>query len=164
MNSVTSVSTRRRVFRSLGVLVGLFLMLAVGSPLSAQGFQLAGLDGSQLTRAQVERGDWVIVVWASWSPRARNIGAKIDALESRFGSRAEVCAVHFQDSAEDVRESFGGKLPSAPVYVDAAGDFSKHYQVTDLPALLVLRDGKVVHRGRLPSDPESLVAPLLGTR
>lgn len=142
-------------------LVALALALA-SAPALGQGFQLEGLDGSELRQNQLESGDWVVVVWASWSPRARNIGERIDQLSQRFGNRARVCGVHFQDTPDEVRRSLDG-MPRAPLYVDARGDFSKHYQVTDLPALLVLRGGRVVHRGRLTSDAVSVVAPLLET-
>lgn len=133
------------------------------APAASQGFRLDGLDGSSLSQDALQSGDWVIVVWASWSPRARDIGARIEALSSKFSGRARVCGVHFQDTPAEVRRSLGGQLPSAPLYVDARGDFSKKYQVSDLPALLVLRQGRVVHKGRLTANADGVVGPLLGT-
>ena len=149
-------------FRTATLWLAALSLLVAWTPVLGQGFELEALHGSKLRQAELESGDWVIVVWANWSPRARNIGARIDQLSQRFGGRARVCGVHFQDTPDEVRRALG-RLPGAPLYVDVRGDFSKHYRVTDLPALLVLRGGRVVHRGRLGADAEAVVAPLLET-
>ncbi|MEM1248589.1 MAG: TlpA disulfide reductase family protein [Acidobacteriota bacterium] len=146
-------------------LTALLLVLSalLAAPAVSQGFRLEGLDGSSLSQEALESGDWVIVVWASWSPRARDIGPRIDALAGELSGRARVCGVHFQDTPAEVRKSLGAQRPDAPLYVDARGDFSKKYQVSDLPSLLILRQGRVVHKGRLTADPVSVASPLLGT-
>ena len=143
------------------LLLALVSLLGIGAaPASAQGYQLEGLNGDRLAADQVESGTWIVVVWASWSPRARDIGSRIDALHEQFGGSARVVGVHFQESVAEVRSSLRA-LPAAPIYVDSGGDFSRRYQLTDLPALLVVRGGEVVHRGRLRANAAAVIQPLL---
>ncbi len=149
-----------RVRFALALLALAALLAGGASAASAQGYQLEGLQGDRLAADQVENGTWIVVVWASWSPRARGIGARIDALHEQFGRDARVVGVHFQESVAEVRSSLGA-LPAAPIYVDSGGDFSRRYQLTDLPALLVVRGGKVVHRGRLSANAAAVIQPLL---
>jgi hypothetical protein len=48
-----------------------------------------------------------------------------------------------------------------PVFLDADGAFSKTYAVTNLPGLLVFKDGKVAYRGKLPEDPDVVIGEVL---
>jgi thiol-disulfide isomerase/thioredoxin len=129
---------------------------------AAQGdIVLRGLGGEQLSEADLAQGATIVVVWASWSPKSRNIVERVNQLASGWGDRARVVTVVFQEDRREVEQFLAGKGLSVPVYLDSQGDFSKKYAVTTLPGLLVFRDGKAAYRGRLPDDPARVLAPLL---
>jgi hypothetical protein len=48
------------------------------------------------------------------------------------------------------------------VFLDTDGSFSRKYAVATLPGLLIIRDGQVVYKGRLPEDPDRVIADFLG--
>lgn len=146
---------------SLFVLAVLIAAVAV-APASAQEVRLQGLGGGQLTDADLARGSTVIVVWASWSPRGKDVVSRVDAIENRWGNRARVVMVNFQEDRATVQEFLSGKDPAVPVYLDTDGAFSKKHAVTTLPGLLVVRDGDVAFRGRLPDDPAGILSEALG--
>lgn len=140
-------------------LAGVFAFsLAVSA---AERVRLPGLKGGALTSAELERGSTVIVVWASWSPRCRDIVERVNALESSVGASARVVTVDFQEEAAAVEEFLRGKGLRAEVYLDQDGEFSKSMEVTSLPGLVVYRDGVVRFRGRMPADPAATVAEAL---
>ena len=63
--------------------VALPLLLALsalpGSPAGArQGGALPGLAGGQLASADLAQGTHIVVIWASWSPRCRDIAPRVD--------------------------------------------------------------------------------------
>ena len=82
---------------------------------------------------------------------------RADSLVSRWGDRARVILVNFQEDDEAVREFLEGKQPRARVYLDRNGAFSKRYAVTHLPGLLIFQDGQNRFSGRLSRDPDSLI-------
>jgi hypothetical protein len=41
--------------------------------------------------------------------------------------------------------------------MDPDGAFSRKYNVATLPGLLVVKDGNVTYRGKLPDDPDSVI-------
>jgi thiol-disulfide isomerase/thioredoxin len=155
------LSSRKRP-RWLAAGLAVLLGLAVTLPASAQGPRLAGLQGGQLTEADLAQGATVIVVWASWSPRGKDIVDRVNAIQGRWGSRARVVTVNFQEDRGTVEGFLAGKRLAVPVYLDSDGAFSKKHAVTTLPGLLVVRDGNVAYRGRLPDDPTSILAETLG--
>ena len=141
---------------------GVLLALAAASALwGADGVRLPGLGGGELTSADLERGATVVVVWASWSPRCRDIVERVNALQASVGGSAKVVTVDFQEEPAAVEEFLRGKGLRAPVYLDRQGDFSKSMEVTALPGLVVFREGAVQFRGRLPADPAATVAEAL---
>ncbi|MBZ0111085.1 MAG: redoxin domain-containing protein [Thermoanaerobaculia bacterium] len=143
--------------RRLGKLV--LCLLAVGAtlPLLAQGgWRLRGLEGGSLAPADLTSGNTVIVVWAGWSPRSRDIREKVASLKSEVGN-ARLLTVNFQEEESAVREFLGGKSFPAPIYLDTDGAFARQHQVTNLPGLVIYRQGEVVYQGKYPSDPAGLV-------
>jgi hypothetical protein len=48
------------------------------------------------------------------------------------------------------------------VYLDTDGAFSKKYAVATLPGLLIIKDGRAVYRGKLPEEPDRVIADVLG--
>ena len=119
--------------------------------------RLPGLRGGDLTARDLAEGAHVLVVWASWSPRCRDIVERLQGLDERWGRRAHVASIDFQEERGAVEEFLRGKSLAVPVYLDRDGAFSKSLEVTTLPGLVVVRDGKVRFQGRLPADVDSLL-------
>lgn len=135
------------------------LTLASLEAVSAEdGAALSGLDGGRLTESDLARGTTIIVLWASWSPRCRDIVERVNPLAERWGGKARVVTVNFQEDRGAVEAFLRGKSLRAPVYLDGDGAFSKRHAVTTLPGLLVFVDGRVAYGGRLPEDPDRVLA------
>ena len=150
-----------RVRLGAAILTLALLSLAVlPASVRAEAVDLTCVGGGRLTDADLGHGTAIVVVWASWSPRSRGIGERVGALASRWGSRARVVTVNFQEDGAAV-ERFAGKGLGAPVCLDPDGTFSHTYKVATLPGLVVLKDGQVVYSGKLPVDPDSVIGPAL---
>ncbi len=145
----------------LGTACALLLAL-LAVPALAQDVQLQGLRGERLVESDLARGTTIIIVWASWSPRSRDIVARVNPLARRWGSRARVVTVNFQEDRPAVEGFLSGKDLGATVFLDPNGQFSKKYAVATLPGLLIFKDGQVVYRGKLPDDPDQVIAEFLG--
>lgn len=139
------------------------LALLPPSNASAQGdaFRLPGYQGGELTTADLDRGATVLVVWASWSPRCRDIVEKVNALTAAWSGRARVVTVNFQEDRAAVDAFLNGKGLSAPVFLDADGAFARRHAVTTLPGLLVFVEGRAAYSGKLPDDPEKVLSQVL---
>lgn len=148
--------TRSLLLIALALCVG----LTGAPPAAAQNLTLSGLDGGQLREADLAQGATVVIVWASWSPRGRDIDAKVNAIANRWGSRARVVTVNFQEDDATVRQFLNGKRINVPVYLDRDGAFAKKYAVTNLPGLVVFKDGSAAYRNRLPDDPDSVLGSI----
>lgn len=146
--------------RSAAVLLAAFLLLPV-LPVQGQDLRLPGLTGGSLGESELNRGTTVIVVWASWSPRGRDIVPRVNAIAQRWGGQARVVTVNFQEDRETVQLFLADKNLRVPVYLDTEGTFSKKNAVTNLPGLLVIKDGETAFRGKLPDDPDPVLAEIL---
>lgn len=153
---------RRLPGRAVALTLALALLCGSVAPLSAQDFALQGLRGGRLVESDLARGTTICIVWASWSPRSRGVAERVNGIAGRWGGRARVVAVNFQEDRQTVERFLDGKGVSADVFLDESGAFSKKYSVATLPGLLVVKDGTVAYRGKLPDDPDSVIAPLLG--
>src|SRR5690606_15310648 len=107
------------------------------------------------------QGATVVVVWASWSPRCRDIVERVDAIAAKWSGRARIVTVDFQEEPADIERFLAGKSLAAPVYLDRDGEFSKAHAVATLPGLILFRDGQVRYQGKLPADPDSVLADAL---
>jgi len=136
-------------------------LLAGGPGALAQEIHLASLAGERLSDADLAQGVVVVVVWASWSPRSRDVVERVKALATRWGPRARVLTVDFEEDRPAIDGFLAGKAMGAPVFMDTDGVFSKKYAVATLPGLLVLKDGNALYHGKLPDDPDRLIADLL---
>ncbi|MCB1035431.1 MAG: TlpA family protein disulfide reductase [Acidobacteria bacterium] len=123
-----------------------------------RGVRLEGLRGEAFREAELEQGSTILVVWASWSPKCRDIVDRVNALQSRWSSSARVVTVNFQEDPEDARRFLEGKRLEAPVFMDRVGAFAKKHSVATLPSLLLFRDGRELYRGALPADVDRLIA------
>jgi len=149
--SVERMVRCRRVWLRSAALTLATGLIAAGA-LAAGDVRLPGLHGGQLTSAELAKGDTVVVVWASWSPRCRDIVDRVNAIQSKWGARARVVAVDFQEDSSKIEEFLRGKNLAVPVYLDSDGAFSKSMAVTSLPGLVVFHGGNPTYQGKLPAD------------
>ena len=140
----------------------LLCLALLAGPAAGQGIRLQGLGGEQLADADLARGTTIVVVWASWSPRSRDIASRVSPLAQRWGARARVVTVNFQEDRKAVESFLAGKDFGASVFLDSDGAFSKKYAMATLPGLLIFKDGQVVYRGKLPDNPDQVIGELLG--
>ena len=127
----------------------------------AQEVNLSCQGGARFAEADLARGATIVVVWASWSQRSRDIVERVKPLADRWGGRARVLTVNFQEDRAAVERVLSGKDLGAPVCLDPEGAFSRKYNVATLPGLVVFKDGQVVHRGKLSEDADQIIADLL---
>jgi thiol-disulfide isomerase/thioredoxin len=153
--------TSRSAVLALGILAGVLTGAFLSPPAAAQDIRLSCLGGESLSDADLARGATIVVVWASWSPRSRDIVERVNPLVSRWSGRARVVTVNFQEDRQAVAAFLAGKNLGAPVCLDPDGSFSKKHNVATLPGLLVVKDGQVAYRGKLPDDPDRVLADLL---
>jgi len=140
----------------------LLAVLVLGpSAARAQEIHLASLAGEHLSDADLARGTAIVVVWASWSPRSRDVVERVQPLAGRWGARARVLTVDFEEERQAIESFLGGRTFGVPVFLDTDGTFSKKYAIATLPGLLVLKDGKSLYHGKLPEDPDSVIAAAL---
>jgi thiol-disulfide isomerase/thioredoxin len=156
---------RAPVRPSIPVRLGIAILVAVLAlpvlPAGAQEVSLSCLGGGRLGDGELARGTTIVVVWASWSPRSRDVAERVGSLAGRWGSRARVMTVNFQEDGPAVQKFLAGKSLGAPVCLDPDGAFSRKYNVATLPGLLVVKDGQVAYRGKLPDDPDQVLGDLL---
>lgn len=150
------MSTMARHTRA--VLCAVTLLVTGVASAQSDGFRLEGLSGDSLQRADLADGDTVVVVWASWSPRCRDIAERVAALERRWGAQSRILTVNFQEDAAAARAVAAAM--SARTYLDRDGVFAKQHAVATLPALVVYRGGQVAYQGRLPDAPDDLLAQI----
>lgn len=151
--------------RSLVLLAAFAGLLAPLAPAAAQGPgpgpALQGLRGERLSDADLAQGATIFIVWASWSPHSRDVVARVNQVAQRWSGKARVVTVNFQEDRGAVESFLAGKNMGATVFLDADGAFSKRYAVATLPGLLVIKDGRVAYRGKLPDDPDRVIVEIL---
>jgi thiol-disulfide isomerase/thioredoxin len=143
----------------------LALLLALAgalAPVAAQEIHLLGLHGERLNDGEMGQGTTIVVVWASWSPKSRDIVERVNPIAQRWKSRARIVTVTFQEDRQVVERFLAGKGLAVPVFLDGDGAFAKKYSVATLPGLLVIKDGQVAYGGKLPDDPDRVIAGILG--
>lgn len=142
--------------------ISLVALLATVSPAAAE-WSLPRLSGdAPLDQAAIASGPVIVVVWTTWSPRGRNIVERLNGIRSAWGDRARVVSVVFQESPEAVSRFLDGKKLAVPVFLDSGNaEFSKRYNVTQVPRLLVFKDGVIAVNVNLTDDPDPLIAGAL---
>jgi hypothetical protein len=164
MTSTFPVPSGRSLrFRLATAVLVATLALIAGLPgaAGAQGVSVSCLNGGRLSEADLARGATIVVVWASWSPRSRNIVERVRPLAARWSGRARVFTVVFQEDRQAVEAFLAGRDLGAPVCLDPDGSFSRKFNVATLPGLLIVKDGQVAYRGKLPEDADRVIADLL---
>lgn len=160
MNPLARFALRRRA-AFLGALTVLAMFATVATVATADDLGLQGLRGERISEADLAQGTTIFIVWASWSPHSRNIVDRVNPLVQRWSGKARVVTVNFQEERGAVDGFLSGKNLGAPVFLDADGSFSKKYAVATLPGLLIVKDGRVAYRGRLPEDPDRVIVEIL---
>lgn len=150
-----------RLSRILVLLALAALAVGVATLAGAQDVRLRGLAGEELRDADLAQGTTIIVVWASWSPRGRDVVDRVNALSGRWGRQARVITVNFQEDRATVEGFLAGKGLRSPVFLDTDGAFAKRYAVTNLPGLLVIQNGEPAYRGKLPDDPDAVLVEIV---
>jgi hypothetical protein len=164
MNPSSSLSGLRSARLRLAVTIFVTTVTAlvgVMGSAAAQPVTLSCLGGESLGDADLARGTTIVVVWASWSPKSRGVVERVNSLAGRWGGRARVVTVSFQEDRPAVERFLAGRNLGAAVCLDPEGTFSKKYNVATLPGLLVVKDGQVAFRGRLPEDPDRVIGDLV---
>lgn len=156
------IANRRLLAGFMAAVITLVMLTPGLSVAQGRPFRLPGLTGGELQPADVEQGVVIAVVWASWSPRCRDIVPRVNAIADRWGSQARVISVNFQEDRADAESFLGQQQSKATVYLDEDGAFSKRYSVTNLPGLLIFKDGKTAFSGKLSNNPDSLIAQTIG--
>lgn len=145
-------------------LLVLACLFAAGSagPALAQEVRLQGLKGEHLADGDMAKGTTIVIFWTSWSPHSRDIVARVNPLAQRWGGKARVVTVSFQEEKQAVESFLAGKGLAVSVFLDSDGAFARKYSISTLPGLLIMRDGQPVYKGRLPDDPDRLIAENIG--
>jgi thiol-disulfide isomerase/thioredoxin len=143
------------------LLLALLVLAALARISNAQEISLTCLGGERLSEGDMSRGVNIVVVWASWSPRSRDIVQRVNPIASRWKGSARVSTVNFQEERQAVEGFLAGKSFGAPICMDPDGLFSHKYNVANLPGLLVIKDGQVLFHGKLPDDPDRVIAEIL---
>lgn len=158
MSSSSSFVPHAGAASVLALLVLLLGAMAAG----AQETRLQGMRGEHLGDTDLTRGTTILVFWTSWSPHSRDIVARVNPLVQRWGGHARVITVNFQEDRPTVEGFLSGKDLGVPVFLDSDGSFSRKYAVATLPGLLIVRDGQVLYKGRLPEDANRIISDFLG--
>jgi len=161
---MTSLKNHRKpvsVRLGIAALAAVLTCAALALPARAQELSLSCVGGGSLSDADLAHGSTIVVVWASWSPRSRDVAQRVGALAGSWGSRARVMTVNFQEDGPAVQKFLAGKGLGVPVCLDPDGAFSRKYNVATLPGLLVVKDGNVAYRGKLPDDADAVIGSAL---
>jgi thiol-disulfide isomerase/thioredoxin len=150
------------VSRTLLPVLAVLACLFAACPATAQDIRLQGLKDEHLADADMAKGTTIVIFWASWSPHSRDIVARVNPLAQRWSGKARVVTVNFQEERQAVESFLAGKGLSVSVFLDGDGGFARKYSISTLPGLLIVRDGKPVYRGRLPDDPDRVIAENIG--
>ncbi len=153
-----------RCAAAAAVVLVAFAALLARPTMAQEAWRLPGLAGGTLTSGDVASGTTIVVLFAGWSPRCQDVVERSNRIVSKWGGRARVALVDFQEETAEVQGFLAGKDPQAPVYLDGDGAFAKRYALTNLPGLLLLRDGAVLYSGRLPDDADRLIEDGLAKR
>ncbi|MFQ5350911.1 MAG: hypothetical protein ACE5EG_10755 [Thermoanaerobaculia bacterium] len=144
--------------RGVTAAICLVALLAGVSPAAAQ-WSLPRLGGgAPLDPPAVANGMVIAVVWTTWSPRGGNIVERLNRIERRWGDQARVVSIVFQERPEAVSRFLRGKKLAVPVFLDSGNaEFSKRNNVSQVPRLLVFKDGVTAVNVNLTDDPDPLI-------
>ncbi len=104
--------------------------------------------GAPLAVDEVVRGKVAVIdLWASWCTACRPVSARVAKLaEAHAGDPSlAVIGVDAGEEAAAVRDSFAGKAPPVPTYLDPSFGLADALGTRELPAVVVVdRRGRVI--------------------
>jgi thiol-disulfide isomerase/thioredoxin len=145
----------------LALMVGLSAFACQADAAQESKLVLKGLDHGALSDADLQKGTTILIVFAGWSPRCRDVISRVNGIHGKWGSQARIGLVDFQEPEGDIRAFLKDRETPVPIYLDSDGEFSKRYAVTQLPYLLIIRNGKTLSQGRLPEDADRTISTAL---
>lgn len=134
---------------------------------TAPDFQLSGLDGSQVSSADLRGQPVVLIFWTAWCPVCREEVPHFNELAARYEPRGvRVVGINIQDSlarTEGGIRDFGIKYR---VVRDPDASVTRRYKVTGTPTIVFLDRGGVVRYfgNELPGDYPSRLAALVAQK
>lgn len=153
---------RSVVGRWLAPLLGAVLLLSGGPAAAEEALNELGGKGRLAERDLASR-DTIVIVWASWSPRSRDIAERVNEVSRRWSAKARVVTVNFQEDEETVRKfQRGGTRIEVPIFLDVDGGFSRRHRVATLPGLLVSQGGEIAFSGKMPSTVDDELKQIFG--
>ncbi len=125
---------------------------AVFYPKNQPPFHLSEVNASQPV---------LIVFWATWCDSCKEELPKLNKLVSAYQGKIAIVSINAQEEGAAVEKFLTQNRIDFPVLLDPEGKFSDLFEVTAIPAVLLLaKGGKILYYGfRLP-DKEKLEAAL----
>ena len=148
----------------------------MGNP--APAIEGTDLDGKKISLAELKGNVVLIVFWASWCvPSSDEVGWLSQAYSTYQNRGFRIVGVNV-DTLQNERPNLATVMPNIrrfvldhnvrwPNLVNGVGaeDYAKAYEVSDIPAtILIGRDGTVVHLELTARNVDSIVAQQLGRR
>ncbi len=135
--------------------ISFLVVFAVFVVYAQKNWTLEGVsDGKLVGSDDLKNRNVIIVVWSSWAPRCNTIKQDIIKLSSKWGKDVDIWVVNFQEDEDQVLQFLGKDLKNAKLFIDKTGKFSRFHNITELPAVIVYKDGTAVFKGTFVRDPE----------
>ncbi len=111
---------------------------------SAPGFDLRGLDGSQVSLEQFKGKIVLLDFWATWCGPCRMSMPVLERLQKEFPNDLVLLAINLEESPEDVRDYVHQQNVKSRVLLDEQGRVGRAYQSSSIPMqVLIDRSGIV---------------------
>lgn len=142
-------AVRRTGFPGLIVAVVATAATAAGMPEvgdEAPSWKLESIDGERVRFPEVSEERPVLVLfWATWCPYCKALMPRLADLKHEFAEHdLKVYAIDFAEQGDSKPEIRARRLPL--VFLPDGDAVAERYDVTMLPALFLIRDGRVVYR------------------
>ena len=127
-------------------------------PMAISEFNLSDMSG-KVWNAQSFKGKLVLLdYWATWCKPCLALKPKIDKLRNRYKDKGfEVLSVSIDEKQETLDKFFAKSKWDNPVARDTNKTWA-NLKIVTIPALFLVRDGKVVAVFRGSADPKAIEA------
>ncbi len=91
-------------------------------------------------------GYTLIDCWASWCGPCRRAIPQIKAISQKYANRLSVVSISCDQSESDWRRAMDEENMTWPqaILIDAQRVFMNHYDISAIPCLMLVRDGKIL--------------------
>lgn len=123
----------------------------------APSWKLEDLSGNQVKFPDISKGRPVIVIfWATWCPYCKALMPRLAQIKQDFSAaNLEVYAVDFSEQGNDPRPEIKQRgLPF--VFLLNGDDAAARYDIWAVPALYIVKDGKVLYRLDYPPEDDPI--------